>query len=298
MTRSPRARRSVALLEGPVAEGGMADGARLADMPLYTNLDRVERGLAALGIGPGERIAPEQLHAIDQWHYHGLDAVDAAARVLGLGPSSRVLDVGAGIGGPARYLAHTYGCHVTALELQAELHTVGADLTRRTGLDGRVTHVRGDALTEPLLPGSFDGILSLLAVLHIPDRPRLLARLGRLLRAGGGAYVEDLCERAPFAPADLADLRGIVYGISITSADAYVADFSAAGFVAVTATDLTPDWAPYAAARLSAWRAGHDAYAAVHGEAAYAAQERFYATIARLYDSGSLGGIRLVARVP
>lgn len=276
----------------------MADGPRLADMPLYTNLDRVERGLAALGIAPGDRIAPEQLYGMDQWHYHGLDVLDRAARALGLGPSSRVLDVGAGIGGPARYLAHRYGCRVTALELQAELHAVGRDLTRRTGLDGQVTHVCGDALTEPLPPGSFDGVLSLLAILHIADRPRLLARLVRLLRPGGGAYVEDLCERAPFASPDLADLHSVVYGISVTSPDAYVADFRAAGFVAVSATDLTPDWAPYAAARLSAWRAGRDAYAEVHGEAAYAAQERFYATIARLYDSGSLGGIRLVARVP
>jgi len=276
----------------------MADGARLADMPLYTNLDRVERGLAALGIAPGDRIVPEQLFAMDQWHYHGLDAVDAAASTLGLGPSSHVLDVGAGIGGPARYLAHKYGCRVTALELQAGLHAVGIDLTRRAGLDGRVTHVCGDALTQTLPPASFDGILSLLAVLHIADRPRLLGRLARLLRAGGRAYVEDLCERAPFAPSDLADLRTIVFGVTVTSPDTYVSDFAAAGFVGVTATDLTPDWAPYAAERLSAWRANHDAYARVHGEPAYAAQERFYTAIARLYDSGSLGGIRLVARVP
>lgn len=276
----------------------MADGARLADMPLYTNLDRVERGLAALGIAPGARVAPEQLFAMDQWHYHGLEAVDAAARTLGVGPASHVLDVGAGIGGPARYLAHKYGCRVTALELQAALHAVGVDLTRRAGLDGRVTHVCGDALTEPLPPASFDGVLSLLAVLHIPDRPRLLGRLAGLLRAGGGAYVEDLCERAPFAPSELVDLRAVVFGVTVTSPDTYVSDFAAAGFVAVTATDLTADWAPYAAARLSAWRTSHDAYARVHGEPAYAAQERFYATIARLYDSGSLGGIRLVARVP
>jgi cyclopropane fatty-acyl-phospholipid synthase-like methyltransferase len=267
-------------------------------MPLYTNLDRVERGLAALGISPGDGIAPEQVYTLDQWHYHGLDAVDAVARTLALNPTCHVLDVGAGIGGPARYLAHTYGCRVTALELQADLHALGVDLTRRAGLDRRVIHVCGDALTEPLPPGSFDGVLSLLAVLHIPDRPRLFARLARLLRPGGGIYVEDLCERTPFAPHDLADVRRIVCGVTVTSSDAYVADLRSAGFVGVTATDLTPDWAPFATTRLAAWRADHDSYARVHGEAAYAAQELFYATVARLYDSGSLGGIRLIARVP
>jgi hypothetical protein len=72
----------------------------------------------------------------------------------------------------------------------------------------------------------------------------------------------------------------------------------AAGFVDIVATDMTSDWAPFAAERLAAWRKNHAAYAQTHGEAAYAAQELFYAVIARLYDSGSLGGVRLVASVP
>jgi sarcosine/dimethylglycine N-methyltransferase len=270
----------------------------LAAMPLYTNLDRVARGLAAAGIGPTDPIAPEQLFALDQWHYHGTDAIRAAADRLALGPASRVLDIGAGIGGPARYLAHTTGCHVTALEIQPELDAIAVDLTRRSGLGGRVTHICGDALTYPLREASFDAVVSWLAILHIPDRPRLCTRLARALRAGGGCYIEDLCMRAPFAADDLQNVREIVCGISMTSIEGYVDDLRAAGFVDVTPTDLTGDWAPYAADRLQGWRQGHEAYARVHGEAAYAAQEKFYSVIAHLYRSGSLGGVRLVARVP
>jgi sterol 24-C-methyltransferase/phosphoethanolamine N-methyltransferase len=276
----------------------MNDRAAISSMPLYTHLDRVEKALAALGIGPGESIRPEQLFAIDQWHYHGTDAIRAAAEALGLGPASRVLDVGAGIGGPARYLAHTTGCHVTALELQPELHQIGVDLTRRSALEGRVTHLCGDALTYKLPLAEFDAAVSWLAILHIADRPRLFARLARALRAGGQCYVEDLAERAPFAPRDLADLRGVVHGITVTSPADYVADLRAAGFAEVAPTDLTSDWAPYAAERLRTWRQNRAAYASLHGEGAYLAHEQFYAVIAQLYDSGSLGGIRLVARLP
>jgi SAM-dependent methyltransferase len=214
-----------------------------------------------------------------------------------LSPQSRVLDVGAGVGGPARYLAHTTGCHVSALELQPQLDAIGRDLTRRCGLDHRVTHVCGDALSCPLPSASFDAVASWLAILHIPDRSRLMTRLAGALRPGGGCYFEDLCMRAPFAPADLRDVREIVCGTTVTSIDDYAADLRNAGFVDVVATDLTGDWAPFAAARLVAWRANHAEYAGVHGEGAYAAQERFYSVIARLYDSGSLGGVRLVARV-
>jgi sarcosine/dimethylglycine N-methyltransferase len=270
----------------------------LAAMPLYTNLDRVARGLAALGIGPKDPIAPEQLFALDQWHYHGTDAIRAAADRLGLGTTSRVLDIGAGIGGPARYLAHTTGCHVTAIELQPELDAIAVDLTERSGLSDRVTHICGDALTYPLPDASFDAVVSWLAILHIPDRRRLCVRLAHALRSGGGCYIEDLCMRAPFATDDLRDVREIVCGISMSSIDDYVGDLRSAGFVDVTPTDLTSDWAPYAAARLKSWRQDHEAYARVHGEGAYAAQEKFYSVIAHLYDTGSLGGVRLTAHIP
>jgi cyclopropane fatty-acyl-phospholipid synthase-like methyltransferase len=267
-------------------------------MPLYTHTDRIARGLAAQGIGPGDPIPPERLFALDQWHYHGTDAVRAVTERFALTASSRVLDIGSGVGGPARYLAHTTGCHVTAVELQPELHAIAVDLTRRSGLDDRVTHLCGDALEVPLPDHGFDAAVSWLAILHLADRPRLFARLARALRPGGSAYIEDLCARTPFAPAELRDLREIVFGITVTSIDDYAADAAGAGFTDIVATDLTGDWAPFAATRLQAWRANHAEYARVHGEGAYAAQELFYAVILRLYESGSLGGVRLVARVP
>jgi sarcosine/dimethylglycine N-methyltransferase len=270
----------------------------LAAMPLYTNLDRIARGLAAAGIGPKDPVAPEQLFALDQWHYHGTDAIRAAADWLELGPKSRVLDIGAGIGGPARYLAHTTGCHVTALEIQPELNAIAVDLTQRSGLGERITHICADALTFPLPAASFDAVVSWLAILHIPDRPRLCSRLARTLRAGGACYVEDLCKRAPFSADDLQSVREIVCGISMTSIEDYVKNLQSAGFIDIAATDLTNDWAPYAVDRLQTWRHGHEAYARIHGEGAYAAQEKFYSVIVHLYGSGSLGGIRLTARVP
>ena len=276
----------------------MSDQATIESIPLYTHLDRINTGLAALGIGPEDPIRPDQLFPLDQWHYHGTDAIGAAAKQINLGPTSRVLEIGSGLGGPARFLAHTTGCHVTALELQAKVHALATDLTQRCGLDGRVLHVCGDALSHPIPDAAFDAVVSWLAVLHIPDRPRLYARLARALRPGGACYIEDLCMCAPFAPHDLRDLHDIVFGVSVTSIDAHEDDLRAAGFIDVVATDETADWAPYTTARLAAWQAGRADYGRVHGEGAYAAQETFYAAIARLFESGSLGGVRLTARVP
>jgi protein-L-isoaspartate O-methyltransferase len=109
-----------------------------------------------------------QLFGLDQWHYGGTDAERSAVEHLRLQSSSRVLDVGSGLGGPARFLAFTVGCHVTALELQPELHEIGSDLTSRCGLSDLVTHICGDALTYPFADGAFDAVVSWLARASAP----------------------------------------------------------------------------------------------------------------------------------
>ena len=276
----------------------MPDDVAITSVPLYTHTDRIARGLAARGIGPTDPITPEDLYPFDQWHYHGAAAVQDAAARLGLGPASRVLEIGSGVGGPARCLAHTTGCQVTALELQPELNAIATDLTRRCGLSGHITHLCGDALQVPLPDAAFDAVVSWLAILHIPDRPRLCAHIAGALHPGGICTIEDLTMRAPFSAADLHDLRRDVFGVSVTSIDDYIADLRAAGLIDIVAEDLTEDWAPFAIGRWHAWRADRDIHVRAQGEGAYAAQERFYAVIAQLYASGSLGGVRLTARAP
>jgi SAM-dependent methyltransferase len=124
----------------------------------------------------------------------------------------------------------------------------------------------GDALSYPLADAGFDAVVSFLAMEHIPDRLRLCARLAPALRSGGACFIEDLYMRAPFADSDLHDLREVLFCLSLTSIDDYVADLRAAGFKDILATDLTSDWAPYAHTRLATWRENHASYAAAHGE--------------------------------
>ena len=137
----------------------------IKSMPLYVDVERINNELAALGIGVDEALTPAQLFPFDQYHYHGTDAVHAAVHLLGLGPASHVLDVGSGLGGPARYLASTIGCHITALELQSDLHAMATRLTARCGLEQHVTHVCGDALTVAFPDATFNAIVSWLALL-------------------------------------------------------------------------------------------------------------------------------------
>jgi cyclopropane fatty-acyl-phospholipid synthase-like methyltransferase len=270
----------------------------IESMPLYKHLDRIEKGLTALGIGPGEPIRPEQLFPLDQWHYLGTDAVQRAAEHLRIQPSSRVLDIGSGLGEPARFLAHTTGCHVTALELQPRLHEIAAGLTQRCGLAERVTHLCGDALSYPFPEAAFDSVVSWMVLHHISNRPRLCERLARALRSGGRCYIEDLYMRAPFFAQDLSDVRNVLVGNSVTSIEEFAADLRAAGLPRFEATDLTAVVIPFVGARLATWRKDRVSHTKEFGTDAYAALETFYAVIERLFANGSLGCARLVAKRP
>jgi SAM-dependent methyltransferase len=265
----------------------------IAAMPLYATIGRIRNELNE--IGSAGALTPEQLYPFDQIHYRGTDAVRDAAAALALGPAHRVLDIGAGIGGPARFLAHTTGCRVAALELQPEMHALGEELTSRARLADRVTHVLGDALTCPLEDAAFDAAVSWLAVHHIPDRSRLLGRIAAALRPGARLYIEDLCERAPFTADEAPDLQQTLYAVTLTDAERYARDIAAAGFEHIAVSDMSDDWAAFCAGRAIAWRAAAHRHTRVHGEQIFLTLDTFFTTVARMFASGRLGGVRILA---
>jgi hypothetical protein len=118
-----------------------------------------------------------------------------------------------------------------------------------------------------------------------------------MLRRGGQCYIEDLFQRAPFDQSDLPDVRHTLFGVTLTSIADYVRDLHEAGFTEITATDLSDDWATFCGARMKAWQAERPRHVRVHGEQIYTQLDTFYTVVSRLFGSGSLGGVRLVARV-
>jgi cyclopropane fatty-acyl-phospholipid synthase-like methyltransferase len=107
-------------------------------------LDRFERALKGAGFD-WEKIEWSALTPLDQFHARGLQATKELAQALALKGGESVLDVGSGFGGPARFLAATFGCHVTGLDLTESYITVSDALAQKTGLSTLLTFVQGDA---------------------------------------------------------------------------------------------------------------------------------------------------------
>ena len=106
-------------------------------------------------------------------------------RRIALTEDSRVLDVGCGIGGPARYLARTYGCRVDGIDLTPELIETGRVLTERCGLADRVVLQIGNALDLPYPDQTFDVVWCQNVAMNIADKDGLFAGVYRALKPGG-----------------------------------------------------------------------------------------------------------------
>jgi ubiquinone/menaquinone biosynthesis C-methylase UbiE len=154
--------------------------------------------LRAAGKDP-ERLAPDDLAPIDQFHFLGTESTLELARLAQLGPGMTVLDVGGGLGGPARTLAREFGCTVTVLDLTDQYCRVGELLTARTGLSDRVTFRQGDALAMPFPDAQFDVAWTQQAAMNIADKERWCAELHRVLRPGGRLALYEIMA-GPSAP--------------------------------------------------------------------------------------------------
>ena len=135
------------------------------------------------GCDPG-RPTFEALAPYDHFHGRGLEATEDMANRLHVSGTDHVLDVGSGIGGPARYMARRFGCRVSGIDLTAEFCDVARHLTARLGLAERVSFEQGDALGMPFSDAAFDGAFSMNVSMNIADKRALYREIHRVLKPG------------------------------------------------------------------------------------------------------------------
>jgi SAM-dependent methyltransferase len=132
-----------------------------------------------------QTLTPQQLGMLDQFHTRGLAATTELAKLAGLTADMSVLDVGAGVGGPARFLAAAYGCKVTGVDLSEPFVEAARYLTLRTGQTERVSFHAGSALALPFGEGNFDAVMLQHVAMNIADRAQLYREIRRVLKPSG-----------------------------------------------------------------------------------------------------------------
>jgi SAM-dependent methyltransferase len=219
--------------------------------------DRILEALEQAGLG-GD-LSPADLAPVDEFHVRGREATEELALLAGVAPGARILDVGSGLGGPARHLAAEFGVEVVGVDLTQEYCDVAALLTERVGLTDRVTFLQGDALDLPFADGTFDLVWTQHAAMNIPDRARLYRELRRVLRPTGRLAIYDVTagpRGEVILPAPWAERPEISFLVTPEELGALL---PASGFEVVEWRDVTEPAAEWFRARVAATQAGEAA---------------------------------------
>ena len=242
-----------------------------------------------------ERLAPEDLYDFDQDHYGGLEAVEALGRRAGIDAASRVLDVCAGLAGPARFMARRWGARVTGVDLNPERAAGARRLSAAVGLDGLVRMVRGDAQVLPFRVGAFTAVVSQEGLLHVPDKAEALAECRRVLLPGGRIAFSDWIATARLSDRERRRLDEWMAAVTLQSIEGYKALLAGAGFVAIGAEDLSVEWIAILRRRLEMFRGLRADSVARLGQARYDEYDQLYTFFVGLVEAGRLGGARFSA---
>ncbi len=145
---------------------------------------RILAALAAAGKDPAQ-LARSDLAAIDEFHGGGIASTRELARYAGLTAGMAVLDIGCGIGGPARTLAAEFGCRVSGIDLTREFVRAAEMLTERIGMSAQCDFRHGDGASLPWPDASFDAVWSQNMLMNVPDKAALFVEVARVLKPGG-----------------------------------------------------------------------------------------------------------------
>jgi len=274
----------------------MNDSLNIKSMKLYNNVDRIFNELREIGKSTSSSLLVEDLTKFDQLHYHGTDAIDIFIEKLEINEKIKILDVGSGMGGPARYIANKTGAEITAIELQSDQNNLAKDLTKKCGLSNKVNHICGDILDYDFKNQTFDAVVSWLTLYHIANHEILLKKLFDLLNPNGFFYTEDITSRINLSDADRKEIKKEIYGIHLPYFDNYISNLEQNGFKLIFSEDMSSSWTDFTKERIKKYNSEKERNIRVHGKEIYDSLNLFYNFVGQYFSNGKLGGIRVIAK--
>jgi ubiquinone/menaquinone biosynthesis C-methylase UbiE len=225
------------------------------------------------------------------------DEHDLFVSWLSLGTGSRVLDVACGSGGPTLRIARTTGCTVQGVDVHEQGIGTARAQAAAEGLEKRAAFDILDAGRPlPFPDASFDGLICIDAVNHLPSRDRTFQEWARVLRPGGHlVFTDPIVVTGPLSNQEIAIRSSIGFFLFVPPGtdERLLAE---AGFDLVETVDRTPNMARMA----QRWHDTRDSRAEdlrkVEGEETFSGQQRFLAIAAKVAREGRLSRFAFHAR--
>ncbi len=263
-------------------------------MNLYKSTNRFIKNYKFLISKLNRQPTLEELSDFDHLHYNGITSVDEAIIKTSINKKSLVLDIGSGIGGPARYLAKKTSAFIYAVELQKELNNIAVQLTNNYKLKKHIKHLQADILKYNFEKESFDAIVSWLALYHIPRRKKLLEKLNTVLKKRGFFYVEDFFLKSKLDKEDEYVLSKSFHANHLVEYELYIEELRSSGFQIIEVEDLSKEWIIFTKKRYFDYKKNISTYLKVHDNKTVNNVLKFYELAYNLLFKNKIGGIRYV----
>ncbi len=180
----------------------------------YTHGDLMKavlRGLKEAGLD-ADKLTPEDTVPLDHLHGRGERATEEILESLGLKPGDQLLDIGSGLGGPARMIAKRAGARVSGVDVTPEFVEAAVELSELTGMAGKTDFRVANALDLPFADGSFDAAYTHNVAMSVADKKTFYAEARRIVRSGGRFVAADVAQGPggpPFFPVPWAETPDI-----------------------------------------------------------------------------------------
>ena len=176
---------------------------------------------------------------------------EAVAETRGQNDCPSLIDVGAGFG-PAGLVFGSRQYNVTAIEMRADIAAVGQRVVAACGLQNNVHYEVSDVVAfQPKMPA--DTLISVLCLLHVPNKEGVMEKLASLLRDGGRAYIADFYAKGQFSESQETLLRNEVGCPGLLTKEEYIRALKMAGFQIVRFEDVTPEYSTFVNKRFTAY---------------------------------------------
>ena len=269
---------------------------KIKSMKLYNNVNRIFNELKEMGINKSKILKVENLIEFDQLHYCGTKAVDFAIQNTKINSKKKILEIGSGIGGPARYIAYKTKAPITALELQADQNIVAENLTKKCGLSKFIKHIKGDILNYNWKNKKFDIVVSWLTLYHIENHKKLLNNCYNLINKNGYFFAEDIISEKKLNNKDLYNLSNDLYANYLPTYKQYLKDLEENNFKIIYHKNMGHIWSNFVKKRKLLYIKNKDRNIRVHGKKTFDSIRYFYSAVDKYFSLKKISGIKVIAK--
>jgi len=254
----------------------------------------ITKALHSVGVDLSHGTTIENLSDYDHDHFGGVKDTEECFKLLSIDTSSRLLDIGSGLGGPARYIADRSGARVIGIEIQRDRFETAQQFTKVVSLDHLVSFVNEDFSSVRVDREGYTHVISFLSILHMIDKKRVLQKLATALRPGGVVLIEDYYSTIRLSNDDRITLLQTISCPTLLRRETYIKTLEKFGIRINEVTDMTQLWNECAVERVKEYQNNLITLRKQFGSEAALNALNFAQGVMRIFDRGLISGMRLL----